>query len=128
MYKIKQIPEDFIVKENIQFNKNENGKFLYFLLTKKNWTTQMAIGKMAYSLKIDERRFSYAGQKDKNAITTQYVAVENLTLDKIKNLKIKDISIRTIGYSDKPLGLGALQSNYFSITVRNISKQLNETC
>ncbi len=125
MYKIKQIPEDFIVKENLSVNIG-NGKFLYFIMTKKNWATQVAIERIASALRVNERRFSYAGQKDKNAVTSQYVAVENLQIDSLKNVKIKDITIKPLGYSDRPIRVGSVDSNHFSITVRNMETELKE--
>ncbi len=43
--KIKQLPEDFIVKETSTAKPKEKGDFTYFELTKKNLTTQEAIKK-----------------------------------------------------------------------------------
>lgn len=124
MYRIKQIPEDFIVKEDLKLNPEKKGKFLYFTLKKKNWSSQMAVEKIASELKINIKRFSYAGQKDKNALATQYVAVENLSMEKLKSIKIRDISINPICYSNNPIRLGSVSSNYFSITVRNLDQPL----
>lgn len=125
MYKIKQVPEDFIVKEELKVNLKEKGKFTYFMLRKKNWATQMAVSKIADTLRINEKRFSYAGQKDKNAVTEQYIAAEGLPLKSVENLRIRDISLKPLGYSDSPIRLGSVDSNYFSITIRNLEKPLN---
>ena len=43
MYKIKQIPEDFQVKELIKLNLKKQGKYKCYLLKKKNYNTLDAI-------------------------------------------------------------------------------------
>ena len=124
MYQIKQIPEDFIVKEDMDLKLLKKGRFLYFTVKKKNWTSQMAVEKIAFKLNINVNRFSYAGQKDKNALTTQYVAVENILMDKLKTINIKDMILTPKGYADNPIRLGSVSSNYFSITIRDLDQPL----
>ena len=120
MYKIKQIPEDFIVKEIIKLKKRKNGEYSYFKLKKKNWNTIDVVRIIARKLKIPEKDIRYAGLKDKNAVTEQYISVRN-----IKNikLKIKDVDIEKVGEGDEPIKLGGLDENYFNITVRDLSEK-----
>ena len=76
MYKIKQIPEDFVVREISGIRPSEHGKYTYFLLKKRNYTTQRAVKAIADALHIPEKRFGFAGNKDKNAITEQLCSVD----------------------------------------------------
>lgn len=119
MYKIKQIPEDFIVKEITNIKPKKEGRYTYFILKKKNYTTEKAIQTIANYFRLPRKKFGYAGNKDKIAITEQYCSVSG----KIKDIKLKDIEIETIGYGENPISLGDLKKNYFEITVRNISKK-----
>ena len=52
MYKIKQIPEDFIVEEIPEYETQMEGEYSYFLLKKINYTTIDAIIKIAQRLRL----------------------------------------------------------------------------
>ena len=71
MYKIKSVPEDFIVEEIPLFEFSDTGKYTYFLLKKTNYNTEKVIQKLSKYYKIPRKRFGYAGNKDKKAVTTQ---------------------------------------------------------
>ena len=78
MYKIKHIPEDFIVKERSTIKILLSGKYIYFLLKKKNWNTLDVIQKLAVIFDISEKKIGFAGSKDKNAVTEQVCSVEDM--------------------------------------------------
>jgi len=119
MYKIKQEVEDFIVKEITNIKPKKEGRYAYFILKKKDYTTEKAIQTIANYFRIPRKRFGYAGNKDKKAITEQYCSV----LSKIKDIKLKDIEVKVIGFGSEPISLGDLKENYFEIIVRNINKK-----
>ncbi len=125
MYKIKQVPEDFIVKEKLNLNIKESGDYIYFILKKKNWTTVKAIQSIAERFKINIQQLSVAGMKDSNAVTTQHVSGHNIDKKDLTRIKIKDISLIYLGYGDKRIGLGTTKCNNFKIIVRNLDKPLN---
>jgi len=118
MYKIKQLPEDFIVKEITSTKPKDKGRFSYFLLKKKNYTTVKAVETIAEKLKIPSKKISFAGTKDKNAITEQLISI----LGKEKEIKLKDIQTKFLGKGDEPVSLGDLKGNYFEIVIRNLEK------
>ncbi|MFH1637953.1 MAG: tRNA pseudouridine(13) synthase TruD [Candidatus Woesearchaeota archaeon] len=124
MFKIKQVPEDFRVREILQLNSSKEGKYCYFLMKKKQWTTMMAIHKIAEKLHINPRAFSVAGMKDKAAITEQHVACYGQRWERLRNPKIKDISLQFIGYGNEAIRVGGARANEFLITVRNLEKPL----
>ncbi len=119
MYKIKQKPEDFVVIEKTSIRPKKQGKYTYFILKKKDYTTEKAIQTLAKHFHIPRKRFGYAGNKDKKAVTKQYCSV----LGNIKDIELKDIEVKIIGKGDEPISLGDLKENYFEIIVRNINEK-----
>ncbi|HKZ49706.1 MAG TPA: tRNA pseudouridine(13) synthase TruD, partial [Candidatus Nanoarchaeia archaeon] len=69
--KLKQVPEDFIVEEIITVPKSKKDEQTYFWLTKRNWTTEAAIREISRRLGVSNRRFKFAGSKDRIAATKQ---------------------------------------------------------
>ncbi|MBW2966114.1 tRNA pseudouridine(13) synthase TruD [Candidatus Woesearchaeota archaeon] len=120
MYKIKQIPEDFFVKEIPDYQLDQKGEYSYFLLKKRNYTTMNAISKIANKLKIPLKFIGFAGNKDKIAVTEQVISIKNLKVTDIAKLNIKDIKLEFVGNSNKPISLGDLKGNQFKIIVRNL--------
>jgi len=123
MYKIKQIPEDFIVEEIPLFEPKEKGEFTYFILEKKGYDTEKVIKKISEHFKIQRKKFNYAGSKDRHAITKQYCSVRG----KIRNFDFEDFKIKIIGYGNEPISLGSLKGNKFTITVRSIKEKPKPT-
>ncbi|MCD4666942.1 tRNA pseudouridine(13) synthase TruD [archaeon] len=126
MYKLKEKPEDFYVEEIPDFELVEKGKYSLFILEKKNWNTYDVIKKLSKILRINEKYFNIAGIKDKNAVTKQYFSVHNLDPKRLKNIKIKDVEIKFIGFIRERLRLGQLKGNNFKIVVRNVDKKVEK--
>ncbi len=119
MFKIKELPEDFYVKELIDFKLKDKGEYKIYSLNKKNYNTLDAIEIISNRFKLNE--VGYCGNKDKNAVTEQFISIKgNVNLE---NLNIKDISLKFQGYLDKRLSLGDNSGNYFKIVVRNLEKK-----
>jgi len=119
MYKIKQIPEDFIVKENIKLDLCK-GDYYYYLLKKKDWNTLDAIKAIVSKLNIPIKNIGFAGNKDKTAITEQVISIYKTKID---NLKLKDIELGYLGQGKERINLGDLQENKFIINVRNLDNK-----
>ncbi|MBW3015076.1 tRNA pseudouridine(13) synthase TruD [Candidatus Woesearchaeota archaeon] len=123
MYKIKQHPEDFIVKEITNLKPKDSGSYTYIWLKKKNYTTLRAIETLASKLKINSKSIGFAGTKDKSAVTEQLISIKkSVSKEKIANITLKDIELNFYGYGDTPLSLGDLIGNQFIIIVRNLEK------
>ncbi len=120
--KVKEKPEDFIVKEVMDIEVRNRGRYLYFLLKKVNYNTIDAIEKIARALNIVHTRFGFAGNKDKFAITEQFVSVENVKKENIERIRLEGIEIKFLGYGDKPISLGDLEGNRFVITIRGLNE------
>ena len=122
MYKIKQIPEDFIVNEVIDIKLNPKGSYSYFILKKKDYATPAAIEKIARFLNIPVKKVGYAGAKDRRAVTAQLISIEGLP-NKAKTFMDPNIELKYKGRGDTSVYLGKLKGNNFEIIVRNISKK-----
>jgi len=122
MHKIKQLPEDFIVKEINDIKLNDKGQYAYFLLKKRNYNTLRAIETIASKLKINKKNIDFAGNKDKNAVTEQTISIKNFD-KKIKNFELKDIELKFLGKGNEKIYLGYLRGNEFVITIRNLNNK-----
>jgi len=123
MYKIKQIPEDFRVTEKPNIEFKENGRYAIIEVEKKGYTTHKIAAMLCDMLRIPQKNVTYAGNKDKFAITKQLFSIKNASKDKIEKIKIPDIDIKLLGYSDLPISLGDLDGNYFELVIRDIDKK-----
>lgn len=123
MYKIKQKPGDFIVEEITDIEYVVDGDYAVFILNKTGYNTLDIIQKIADYLRIKSRQVGYAGNKDKNAMTTQLITVPKQYQDKLSKFKISNQKIIFKGYSKKPLFLGDLIGNSFGIFIRNLTKK-----
>lgn len=126
MYKLKQSPEDFIVKEISNIEVTGKGDYSYFLLKKKNYNTLRAIENIAKSLKIPSKFIGFAGNKDKIAITEQVISIKAAGKERTERLQLKDLNLTFLGKGNKPVSLGDLTGNEFIITVRNLTKKETE--
>ncbi len=126
---IKNSPEDFIVEEIgsdgrvYEINKqveypDEEGDFTRFILQKRDWTTEGAIRRIAKALGTGKKRFGYAGNKDKTALSTQLVSAFGIEKERILGLGLKDIRINGAWNAKDKVRLGELLGNRFTITVR----------
>lgn len=124
--KIKQRFEDFYVKEKSDFETG-SGDHLLFTLKKLNWDTLAVIHTMAKKLNISRKQFGFAGNKDKRALTEQKISVFGVQPDQLSSLDIKDVEILNIEKTRKKIRLGNLYGNTFSINIRNIDLNLDES-
>ncbi len=122
-YTIKVNPEDFRVEEiPADFSRVEKGKYTILKIVLTNWETNHFVTHLARYLGMSRKRITYAGTKDKRAITTQYFCINgSVTADQIR---IKDCEIKESFYVDKPLNLGDLKGNKFRIQVSEPEKRV----
>jgi tRNA pseudouridine13 synthase len=123
MYKIKQKPEDFVVKEVSTVKIGDKGQYSYFLLKKTDYTTIDAIKRIANFLDIQLKNIGIAGTKDRKAITEQVISIKNIDEKRLEKFRQKDIELEFLGKGDSPVSLGDLEGNCFEITARDCEKK-----
>lgn len=117
--RLRTIAEDFLVDEIPPERKQTSGPFLICRLTKKNWELQHAVKEIAKRLGISHRRIGWAGTKDRNAVTTQWISLYNVTPEQVTAVYLKDITLEPLTRSNEGLSLGDLQGNRFSLVIRD---------
>ena len=118
--KLRTSPEDFLVEEMTLPEKGGTaGPYCICLLTKKNWELQHAVKEIAKRLGISHRRIGWAGTKDRNAITKQWISIYNVTAEQVSAIHLKDITLEPVRQSNEGLSLGQLLGNRFDLVIRD---------
>lgn len=118
--RLRASPSDFIVDEiPLEGKGGDVGPFLICRLTKTNWELQHAVKEIAKRLGISHRRIGWAGTKDRNAITTQWISIYNVTADQVKAVQLKDIVLEPLRNANEALALGQLAGNRFGLVIRD---------
>src|SRR3989344_4626570 len=123
MYKLKQIPEDFVVIEVPAVKTETQGRFLYFWLKKKGLNTLDVVKELARQLRIQEKDIGFAGSKDKHAVTEQMISINGMRKEAVEKLKFENIHLDFYDFGSKPISLGDLQGNKFEIVIRNLDNE-----
>ncbi|WP_406659695.1 tRNA pseudouridine(13) synthase TruD [Methanolobus sp. ZRKC3] len=123
---LRQQPEDFIVREITNREEGDSGKYLILELVKNNWDMHHLVRDISRKLGISQKRISFAGTKDKRAVTTQKISIYDMTKEAIDSFYMKDVELKVIGRSNKAVELGDLYGNEFIITIRNIDHSVQD--
>ena len=94
MYKLKQIPEDFVVKEIVELELKPDGRYGYYKLTKKDYNTVSACKVIANKLHVKPKFVNFSGTKDRQAVTEQVISI---SLGPKRNLEIPGIKLEYLG-------------------------------
>ncbi|MBX7102960.1 MAG: tRNA pseudouridine(13) synthase TruD [Gemmataceae bacterium] len=116
--KLKQTPDDFQVTELTAVSPSA-GPFALYELEKRGWTTPDALASVRSRWKIDFRRLSYGGLKDRHAFTRQHFTIFR---GPQKGLVHHDVSVRYLGQINRPFTSADIEANQFQITLRKLSE------
>ncbi|KAK5849288.1 hypothetical protein PBY51_008940 [Eleginops maclovinus] len=104
--------------------RKEEEVYTAFTLRKENLETLEAISYMAASLGVLPSDFTYAGIKDKRAITFQSMVVKKVSTQRLKEktaeFERRGMCVGQIRSVSEPLRLGRLQGNHFDLVVRDL--------
>lgn len=120
---IKASPEDFIVTEDLGFGPDGDGEHLLLRIRKKGCNTRFVADALAKYLKVPAREVSFAGQKDRHAITEQWFCVRlpGKEMPDMSAFALEDCQVLEYARHRRKLRLGALKGNYFSLILRHVS-------
>jgi len=122
---LKEQVNDFVVKEMASHNFDEDGDHLIVKLRKQNMTTMDAVDKLSNMLHISRNRVGYAGNKDKRAVTEQYISVQGVSQEDINQIFTDEFELEVVGRNGH-IGIGNLDANRFEITLRDIALPQND--
>jgi len=118
---IKVEPADFVVEElQLPPPRVDGGRFTIATIRSTNWETNRLVREMARRLAVSRRRISFAGTKDKRAVTTQLFCFE-VPEDRIRALRLSDVEILETYATKRRLELGDLRGNRFRVVVRDLA-------
>ncbi len=117
-----QNPRDFVVKEEPLYPFSGIGEHLILQVRKKNLTTFSMLKIISSIFGIKEKEIGYAGLKDKNALTSQFISLPKNKVDKEKlaNFKHEEIKILSQTYHQNKIKLGHLKGNHFFIRIKKL--------
>lgn len=114
---------DFIVKEILPFLPTGEGEHHLLHVRKDGLNTVQVAEMLAKFAKVHPKEVTYAGQKDKNAVTEQWfgIRIPGKETPDWMSLNSDQLTIMTASRHTKKLRIGALVGNRFELTLRNVS-------
>ena len=112
--------QDFAVEELALDQRYGRGRYLVVEVEKAGWETHHLVRDLSRQLQISQKRFSWAGTKDKNAVTRQRMSIYGLEEGELVRANLPEVRIRALGRSDRPVSLGDLRGNRFAVRIREI--------
>jgi tRNA pseudouridine13 synthase len=120
---VRATPEDFRVDELPAYLPSGSGPHLYLHVEKRGRTTRDAVRTLAHALGVPERDAGYAGMKDKDAVTTQWLSFPVARDPDPAALAAPGLSVLAASRHANKLRTGHLRGNRFSILVRGGSPE-----
>lgn len=99
--------------------------FVVVRVTLHDWETHQFARTLSNRLGISRERISWAGTKDKRAVTTQLMSIDKVEPESIPS--ISGTTITPVGRMGRKIVLGDLAGNRFEITVREPDRPQNLT-
>jgi tRNA pseudouridine13 synthase len=127
---LKTVPSDFLVSEVMFLDlcMHNSVKYRYYKITKSGFTSFDAIAHVADFFSVSKDNIGYAGLKDEDGVTEQYISVDQNLSDKLIDKFNSDyftnennfLRINITGYGDKSIQTGELLGNNFRVKIRNL--------
>lgn len=115
--RIKVTPADFRVTELLDFEPSPSGRHFVHRLRKQKLSTQEALAAIVQHAGIDRAAVAYAGLKDRQAVTEQFISIDGHRLD----LQQANWSLTCVGRSERPIQSKLSRGNSFEIVVRDLA-------
>ncbi len=114
--RLKTIPEDFRVRELLQWPDVPNGDYVVHLLHKEKLSTPEALSMLVREADVERSAIAYAGLKDRQAVTDQYVTIERRAVE----VRLPNLRVQPVGTTDRPITSRLSGGNAFTIVVRDL--------
>jgi tRNA pseudouridine13 synthase len=126
--RLRAVPEDFQVREEIPFTLDGAGEHVWLWVRKRGANTEWVARRLAEWAGIPPSAVSYAGLKDRHAVTEQWFSVHlpgRAEPDWSANPD-PDFTVLNATRHSRKLRRGALSGNAFRITLRELNGDLAE--
>ncbi|WP_455846086.1 tRNA pseudouridine(13) synthase TruD [Pantoea agglomerans] len=122
---IKANPEDFVVIEDLGYPYDGEGEQLLVRIRKIGCNTRFVAEAIAKFLGVPVRDLSYAGMKDRHAVTEQTLCfrVPGNGMPNLAGFQLEGVEILQVIRHKRKLRTGALAGNAFRLVVRQISER-----
>ncbi|MCW8109310.1 tRNA pseudouridine(13) synthase TruD [Alteromonas ponticola] len=119
----KQHPEDFIVEEHLGFTPTGEGEHQFIWVEKVNANTAFVAEQLAKFCNLPLRAVTYAGRKDKYALTRQWFGIHTPGKADIdfSGWTLPGVTVVKQTRHNKKLRTGQAKANHFTICLRNVS-------
>lgn len=119
---IRSVPEDFQVDELPAFEATGEGEHLLLDVRKRGANTVAIAKRLAQWAGVPEMGVSYAGQKDRHAVTTQRFSVHlpKRVAPDLALLESEEMQVIASTWHNRKLQRGALAGNRFKLVLRDV--------
>lgn len=116
----KQSKDDFVVTEIPLYEFSGEGEHLVLKIRKKDLSTWDTLKILSEYLGCKNRDIGYAGLKDKNAMTVQYISIHKNYEEKVDSFEHPQIKILEKTYHNNKIKIGHLKGNKFFIRLKRV--------
>lgn len=120
--RLRASPEDFVVDEQLGFTPSGDGEHVFLHVRKRETNTDWLAGRIAEFAGVPVSAVSYAGMKDRHAVTTQTFSVQLPGMQEPDWSQFPEPGVNVLSHvrSNRKLRRGALEGNAFIITLRDV--------
>jgi tRNA pseudouridine13 synthase len=125
---LKQEVNDFVVEEQLGFEPSGEGEHIFLWVEKTNLNTAFVAESLAKFSHLHLRDITYAGRKDKFALTRQWfgVHIANKKEPNWDEFELEGAKILSVTRNDRKLRVGVLKGNKFELVLRNLQARPND--
>jgi tRNA pseudouridine13 synthase len=116
-----QNSKDFTVSEVPLYEFTGEGEHLVLQVRKRNLTTWEMINIISKQYNINSRDIGYAGLKDRNAMTIQYISLPKKYEENLKDFEEQNIKILDRTYHKNKIKIGHLKGNKFFVRLKKVT-------
>ena len=112
---------DFVVKEQLGYDMSGDGEFVAVKVRKTDCNTLFVGEQLAKFAGISARNMSYAGLKDRKAVTEQWFSLQmpGQPTPDFSQFSLEGVEILDVTRHQRKIRIGSLQGNHFEILLRN---------
>jgi len=116
---LRSTAEDFRVEEVPAYPPSGRGPHLYLRVEKRGRTTRDVLRTLARALSVPERDAGYAGLKDREAVTTQWLSFPTARDPDPESFSAPGLRVLTVSRHSNKLRPGHAKANRFEVVVRD---------